>query len=269
MIKILAIGDPHGNIEELKKIDYDNIDIILLTGDTGDARLIREMSYVNIDLMKKGLPEIIYSEERQKEAFMQVYNTSMEVIKFLSKKAPVYLIFGNVELSNVKTEEEARNKGKKIPFLENDLNKIDNVHVINGQVVEFNGVKIGGLKYFIDSNWIEKFKSKGDEDYEDRMNNAIKDTTEAKDTLDKFREIDILICHQPPLGYLDVVTNPKAPKHWQGLHAGSKTILEYVKKENPKYVICGHIHEGKGEANLGESKIYNLGVCGWKIIEID
>ena len=267
-MKILAIGDPHGDIDALKKINYENVDLILLPGDIGNANLIRKMAYGNINRKKEGLPEIKYSKNEEKEGFMQVYNTSMEVIKYLAGFAPVYLIFGNVELSNVKTEEDAKKKGKKIPFLADNLNAIDNVKVINNQLIEFNGIKIGGLKYFIDSSWVEKFDSKEDEDYDNKMKNAVKDTKEAKKALDGFSKIDILMCHQPPNGVLDIVKNPRAPKHWRGKHAGSKTILRYIKKFKPKYVLCGHIHEGHGEDKIGKSNVYNLGCCGHRFIEI-
>jgi len=80
-------------------------------------------------------------------------------------------------------------------------------------------------------------------------------------------KVDILVCHQPPYGILDKVTNKAAPKHWLGLHAGSKVIFDYIKKQEPRYVFCGHIHEGEGRARIGKSEVYNLGVGGWKIVE--
>jgi Icc-related predicted phosphoesterase len=267
-MKILAIGDPHGNVEELKKIDYSGVDVILLPGDVGNADLIRKMAYTNIDRRKQGLPEIEYSEKEQKKGFMSVYDTSVEVVKYLSSKAPVYLVFGNVELSNVKTEKQAKKDGKKIPFLADDLNAMDNIHVIDDEVVEFKGIKIAGLKYFIDSTWIERFMSEDDVDYEDRMSSAIEDTNGAREALDSFGEVDILISHQPPFEILDVVTNTRAPRHWQGMHAGSKLVLEYVKNKKPKYVLCGHIHEGEGDDKVGNSVVYNLGSCGYRFIEI-
>ena len=268
-MKILAIGDPHGNVEVLKKIDYSGVDLILLPGDTGDARLIRKMTYANIDRRKEGLPEIEYGEDEEMGAFMQIYETSMEVVKFLASKAPVYMVFGNVELSNVKTEEEARKTEKKIPVLIDDLDAMENVHVINHEVVEVGGVRIGGLKYFIDSSWVDRFMSEDDLDYDVRKKGAVEDTKGAKVALDSFGEVDILISHQPPFGVLDVVSNPRAPKHWQGMHAGSKLVLRYTEEEKPRYVLCGHIHEGEGEDKVGDSVVYNLGCCGWRFIEID
>ena len=105
-MKILAIGDPHGNMDRLKKINYEGVDLILLPGDIGNANLIRKMAYGNINRKREGLPEIEYSKKEEKEGFMQVYNSTIETVRYLSEFAPVYLIFGNVELSNIKTEED-------------------------------------------------------------------------------------------------------------------------------------------------------------------
>ena len=59
-----------------------------------------------------------------------------------------------------------------------------------------------------------------------------KDTEKAKKVLKWFskQKIDILLHHQPPHGVLDKVTFKKAPKHWLGKHAGSKVILNFIKK---------------------------------------
>ena len=84
----------------------------------------------------------------------------------------------------------------------------------------------------------------------------------------RFDELDVLVCHQPPYGFLDKVTFKGAPKHWQGKHAGSKTILDYIRKNQPQYAFCGHIHEGEGKTRIGRTEVYNLGVCGYKIVEL-
>jgi len=101
------------------------------------------------------------------------------------------------------------------------------------------------------------------------MKQARKQTKKAQRILTRFgSELDILICHQPPYGILDRVTFPGAPKHWRGKHAGSKVILKYIQKYQPKYVFCGHIHEGKGKKKIGKTEIYNLGVADHIIIEV-
>ena len=70
----------------------------------------------------------------------------------------------------------------------------------------------------------------------------------------------ILLSHAPPYGYLDKIHSEK--------HVGSKTLLRAIKRFQPPLVLCGHIHEAKGEARIGKTKVYNLGCCGdYKIIE--
>ncbi len=68
---------------------------------------------------------------------------------------------------------------------------------------------------------------------------------------------------------MDKVSNEfGAPKDWWGKHAGSKVILDYVKKYQPRYVFCGHIHEGEGRVRIRESEVFNLGVGGNKVVEV-
>ena len=70
-----------------------------------------------------------------------------------------------------------------------------------------------------------------------------------------------------PYKILDKVAAKFAPKNWQGKYAGSKTILKYIKNKSPKYVFCGHIHEGKGIKKIGKTQVYNLGSGEYKILE--
>ena len=263
-MKILAIGDPHGDLKKVRKIPLKGIDLILLTGDLGRADLMRKMAFSNLERKKKGLEEIEYTPKQQKRAFMEAYDSSMKIVRYLSGFAPVYTIYGNVESSNQETRRYSKEIGLKLPFLTDNLNKIKNVRVINNRLSNFDGARIGGLEYFVDTNWVREFKPSN---LKKSMRKAKKQTDKAKRVLRNFGDLDILVCHQPPHGFLDKVTFKAAPKHWKGKHAGSNTILEYVKKQQPKYVFCGHIHEGEGKARIGKTEVYNLGVCGYKVVE--
>lgn len=263
-MKILAIGDPHGNLEKIKTIPLNSVELILLTGDLGNANLARKMAFENIERQKNGLPKREFSPRERKRAFMESYTSSLKIVKYLARFAPVFTIYGNVESSNSETKKESAEIGLPLPFLTDGLSKIKNVRVINNKLVNFNGVKIGGLQYFIDTNWVRDFKP---DNYGARLADAKNDTEKAEKVLKKFGEVDILVCHQPPFGILDKVTAKFAPKHWQGNHAGSKTTAEYIRKKKPAYVFCGHIHEGEGRKLMGKTEVYNLGVCGYKVVE--
>ncbi len=264
-MKVLAIGDPHGNLEGISKMPLKEADIILLTGDIGSANLMRKMSFDNVERLAKGLPKIEYSPTQKKRAFMEAYNSSMKLIRHLARFAPVFTIFGNVESSNRDTKAESKKIGLKLPLLYDSLIRIPQVSVINGKGVDISGLKVGGIGYFEDSCWVREFKPSK---YQKRLKKAVKDTHKASKILNKFEGLDILVAHQPPLGILDKVSFSGAPKSWLGKHAGSKALLDYIKRRQPRYVFCGHIHEAAGEARIGRTQVYNLGCCEYRLIDI-
>src|SRR3989344_5426344 len=110
-MKILAIGDPHGDLEAVKKIPIKNVDLILLTGDLGSASLMRKMAFENVERKKHGLLEKEYSPKQRKKAFMEAYTSSTKVVSYLAKFAPVYIIYGNVESSNAETKKHSKEIG--------------------------------------------------------------------------------------------------------------------------------------------------------------
>ena len=251
-MRICAIGDIHGDLDKIKKIPLSNVDLILLTGDLGKSDKARNMAFNSKN----------YSAKEEQEVFEETEESIFELINYLSRFSPVYVIYGNVESTphipgRNKTFADEINLTKR-------LVSNQNVRVINNRVANFKGIRIGGLKYFEDTNWVREFKPSN---YKKRLNVAKKETDKVKKVLDWFNSLDILLCHQPPYGILDKVTSKFVPKDWQGKHAGSKTILQYIKTKSPKYVFCGHIHEGEGMKKVGETEVYNLGVGGYVILD--
>jgi Icc-related predicted phosphoesterase len=264
-MRILVIGDPHGDLDKIKKIPLKGIDLILLNGDLGKADLARKRYFKNVEREKRGLPKLEDTPDFNKKCYMQIYDSSIKVLKYLSKIAPVHTIFGNVESHDSEIRKMEKEIGLRLPKFVKNFKRIKRVYIINNRLRNFNGVRIGGLEYFIDVSWIKEFKPSN---YKDNLNGARKETKKSRAILSRFKELDILVCHQPPYGILDKVTFESAPKHWQGKNAGSLSILKYIQSNNPKYVFCGHIHEGEGFAKIKETEVYNLGVCGYKIIEL-
>lgn len=70
-----------------------------------------------------------------------------------------------------------------------------------------------------------------------------------------FPKCDVLLSHGPPFGFLDNV--PRSGPQ------GSKGLLEYIHREQPRLVVCGHIHEGYGRTvlNDGETLVINASVA--------
>ena len=266
-MKILAIGDPHGNLEKIKKIPIIDVDLILLTGDIGKADLARQRFFENIKREKHGLKKLKDDAKDTKAMHMEIHKSTIEILRYLSRYAPVYSIQGNVGIPTVsQVREDYERYGVRLTSTREQINRIENVSIVKNRLRVLEGLRVGFLEYFVDASWVREFKPK---DYQKSMKKAKRQTEKAMRVLKRFgNELDILVCHQPPFGFLDRINFPGAPKHWQGKHAGSKAILDYIHEEQPKYVFCGHIHEGKGMKKIGKTEVFNLGVAGYKTIEL-
>lgn len=219
-MKITILGDPHGKISKIKKTD-----LILCTGDLGNADLIRKYFF------KYGLKGLdwqkILSKKQIKKAYEQTINSSIEVINHLGKtNIPVFLVYGNADILD--SDIKKLNKGFKLKSLEKEIKKFKNIKVINKKVIEFKGLTIGGLNYFRKDNMlIVKF-------------------------LSKTKNLDILLTHNPPYKILDLAMPVKK-------HLGSKILNLYIKSKKPKYLICGHIHEAQGKVKIKNTIVINAG----------
>lgn len=89
---------------------------------------------------------------------------------------------------------------------------------------------------------------------------------------------DIIVSHQPPYGYGDEVPSQYIVFQADGdSHVGSKELLHAIDTVKPKFVICGHIHNGRGEYQRGDTRILNVAVVNEQyqrvyepfIIEVD
>lgn len=114
-----------------------------------------------------------------------------------------------------------------------------NIEILINEYTEYEGIKIYGcpmsLRFF---NWAFMCS-------EEQMKSFLPD-----------KYVDILLIHQPPLHdklskfynfYSGNVNNP-----------GSSSINQYIKDFEPKYVICGHIHEnGSNVVNIGKTTCIN------------
>lgn len=66
----------------------------------------------------------------------------------------------------------------------------------------------------------------------------------------------ILICHCPPKGTILDQTGP-------GVHLGSTAVAAFIETAQPRYFVCGHIHEAAGRrALLGQTEAHNAGKAG-------
>ena len=64
---------------------------------------------------------------------------------------------------------------------------------------------------------------------------------------------DLLITHSPPMGRLDVTVS--------GQHAGCEELLQAVLRIRPRLHVFGHIHEGAGLIEEGQTTLVNASIC--------
>ena len=78
------------------------------------------------------------------------------------------------------------------------------------------------------------------------------------DRLRRFGEFNplVLVCHAPPYGTALDQVRP-------GLHAGSRSVREFIETHQPEYFFCGHIHEAEGAViHMGKTRAQNVGKKG-------
>ncbi len=87
---------------------------------------------------------------------------------------------------------------------------------------------------------------------------------EIAERLAPFAALDplVMVCHAPPYGTpLDQIR--------PGVHAGSRSVREFVEQRRPAWFFCGHIHEAEGaEAELGATRAINVGKRGY-LLELE
>ena len=64
--------------------------------------------------------------------------------------------------------------------------------------------------------------------------------------------VKIFCPHSPP-------ANTACDRIHIGLHVGSTAVRTFIERSQPDLVLCGHIHESRGEDRIGHSRIVNPG----------
>ncbi len=74
----------------------------------------------------------------------------------------------------------------------------------------------------------------------------------------------IFVPHAPPSG-------STTDKTLIGRHVGSTAVRKFIEERQPDVVVCGHIHEARGQDVIGETKVVNCGAAAkgyYAVIEV-
>jgi len=66
-----------------------------------------------------------------------------------------------------------------------------------------------------------------------------------------YARMKVVVVHQPPRGAQDTLYN--------GESSGSVSLRRFVQEYQPDLLLCGHIHEARGESFIGSTRIVNVG----------
>jgi Icc-related predicted phosphoesterase len=118
------------------------------------------------------------------------------------------------------------------------------LHDFHGQTLRVDGYTIAGLGY---SN-PTPFNTPGE-------------YTEAElaERLSAFAGMSplVMVCHCPPFG-------TKLDRAGEGRHFGSKSVRDFIERNQPEYFFCGHIHEAAGASEqIGLTRAFNVGKKGY------
>jgi hypothetical protein len=82
-----------------------------------------------------------------------------------------------------------------------------------------------------------------DEDVYEILARSYQDISDAR--------IRIVVVHQPPRGAQDTLYN--------GESSGSASLRRFIEEYQPSLLLCGHIHEARGQCSIGSTSVVNVG----------
>lgn len=111
-------------------------------------------------------------------------------------------------------------------------------HFLIDELIEIEGIKIYGTP--LNPEFHDMAFNKSEKELEEHRKSFPQD-------------IDILLTHNPPYGYRDVL--------FTGERIGEKSLTKAIERIKPKYSIFGHIHEARGVCKNEFTTFINCAVC--------
>lgn len=192
-------------------------------------------------------------------ALTDIHGSYKKVEEILNKvSADVIVIGGDITSAGTPAEVERviqawKSYGRPLLAVAGNMDspQIDETLETTGVSINGRGVKIGDVGFFgVSASPYSPLHTPheiSEEEIAKRINTGYR---AVQDSI-----VKVFIPHAPPY-------NTKVDKVFMGVHAGSKSVREFIEREQPDIVICGHIHEARGQDVIGKSKIVNCGPAG-------
>ncbi|MFX0135148.1 MAG: metallophosphoesterase [Candidatus Hodarchaeota archaeon] len=248
MLKTVFTTDLHGRKNIYEEFFNLDADIYIIGGDSLS--------------IGGGFPEIYQNQKKFSK------NVLFKLLKEKEGSSEILIMSGNDDL----------------PFFEKCIEKWENEGLckqLNGRKYSYDGIEIIGFRYVPPTPFIFKNYERRDErdighqilkpvifeetgkytiiNFEDYLNSN-KTISELLEELPRPEDFSksVYIMHSPPFDCeLDRVHD--------GRIVGSIDIRKFIEKNQPKLVLCGHIHESGGSTFIGRTKCMNAGQLGKKL----
>lgn len=272
-MKILAIGDLHGNINKKlqSRVSKENFDFIIGVGDyAGVNDWIPWIMYkFKIKDRKKWLSaQEFFGKKKFKRLLKKDFEAGKKSLLFLDNlEKPGFFVFGNGDDEWYKypfSKKILRAKKNKLNF----LRKIKNIKEMTYRIRNYNGISFLGFGGYMDATANESHR---DKEWQERVNKRHNKAKKKMESLIKrLNKKSIFILHYPPTGIFDKILDKKNP--FYGGSTGIDFFRKAIIRKKPFLVLCGHMHEYQGKKKLGSSLVVNPGEGSkgeFAIVDID
>jgi Icc-related predicted phosphoesterase len=192
-------------------------------------------------------------------AFTDIHGSYKKVEEILSRvSSDVIVIGGDITTGGTSEEvEEIISRWKKFgpPLLavagNMDSPQIDRTLLSSGVSINGRGVMVGEVGFFgVSASPFSPLHTPyeiSEDEIAKRIQAGYKSVKDCK--------VKVFVPHAPPM-------DTKVDRISTSSHVGSTAVREFIEREQPDVVICGHIHEARGQDTIGKSKIVNCGPAG-------
>ena len=259
-MKLLIIGDLHGN---KPKIHYKDFDAIIAPGDFCSDALRRYYFEAIREKMKNPESDLKWYEISGRKKAEQMLDKSWKdgrkILEFLNSLGKsVYLVPGNWDQYGERDSKFKREKENRYSHL---IKGLDNLRDVHFRKRTLDGIDFIGYGV-VSGPEIPQYKEDKDRLKKDELKEMREDYEAKKKRLSKIfqqaRNPTIFMPHNVPFKTkLDMITNRDSPKY--GYHYGSVIAREIIEKYQPLLCIGGHMHEHFGKCRIGKTVCINAG----------
>lgn len=250
MVKILAIGDFHGEFPSKLERIAKGVDLVVSVGDYCPFSY-RRIWFKHCYKTDTELWEIL-GKEKMKKLIKKDLKKGEEILKKLNKlPVPVISITGNLDYTRWYDAIDSKKPKWNWPyqnFFSKIVKKCSNIKIFDYSSVKINNIRFIGMAT---STFPGRVKSKSYKRLRKKLDKLFL----------KYKGGNIVfVSHNVPYKTkLSKISSKDVPKEYQGEEKGSKLVRRIIERYQPLLNLCGHMHEHQCRDRIGKTPIINVG----------